>query len=142
MKNHVFLFLLPILTFTSRNQFFSFGRFDNFSFSFLILYFAYFFSLNSALFIVFGLGQSCINLSFLIFSHNTELERKLTWPKEITVIYRYCLACYGLYWIGFASDFGLYRRQTSQQGTILVPGLVTPKPSRTRTSHPIFFLSG
>ena len=27
---------------------------------------------------------------------------------------------------GFVSDFGLYRRQTSQQGTILVPGLVVP----------------
>ena len=42
------------------------------------------------------------------------------------------------YWIGFVSDFGLYRHQTSQQGTILVPGLVAPKPSRTWTSRPIF----
>ena len=42
------------------------------------------------------------------------------------------------YWIGFISDFGLYKRQTSQQGTILVPGLVAPKPSRTWTSRPIF----
>ena len=50
----------------------------------------------------------------------------------------FCLACYGFYWIGFVSDFGLYRRQTSQQGTILVPGLVAPKPSRTRTSRHIF----
>ena len=45
------------------------------------------------------------------------------------------------YWIGFVSDFGLYRRQTSQQGTILVPGLFAPKPARTWTSRPIF-LSG
>ena len=52
----------------------------------------------------------------------------------------FCLACCGkqdVYWIGFVSDFGLYRRQTSQQGTILVPGLVAPKPSSTRTSRPI-----
>ena len=40
--------------------------------------------------------------------------------------------------LAFVSDFGFYRRQTSQQGTILVPGLVALKPSRTRTSRPIF----
>ena len=46
---------------------------------------------------------------------------------EVWIIF--CLACYGeqdVYWIGFVSDFGLYRRQTSQHGTILVPGLVAP----------------
>ena len=55
----------------------------------------------------------------------------------------FCLAWYGkqdIYWIGFVSDFGLYRRQTSQQGTILVPDLVAPKPSRTWTSRPISFV--
>ena len=55
----------------------------------------------------------------------------------------FCLACRSkqdIYWIGFVSYFGLYRRQTSQQCTILVPGFVAPKPSRTRTSRPIFLV--
>ena len=59
---------------------------------------------------------------------------------EISCSQRF-LSCLAKYWIGFVSDFGLYRRQTSQQGTILVPGLVAPKPSRTRTSR-LIFLSG
>ena len=53
-----------------------------------------------------------------------------------------CFVLLATYWIGFVSDFGLYRRQTSQQGTILVPRLVAPKPSHTWTSRPIFFRPG
>ena len=59
-------------------------------------------------------------------------------------LFCFFLSCF-IYWMFFFfffffffSDFGLYRRQTSQQGTILVPGLVAPKPSRTKTSRPIF----
>ena len=37
-----------------------------------------------------------------------------------------CLRKQDVYWIDFVSDFGFYRRQTSQQGTLLVPGLVAP----------------
>ena len=64
------------------------------------------------------------------YGRNT-LERDvkpITHPSMINT-YVCFLACCGkqdVYWIGFVSDFGLYRRQTSQQGTILVSGLVAP----------------
>ena len=60
--------------------------------------------------------------------------------QDAHVFLSFCLACYGkqdIYWIGFVSDLGLYRRKTSQQGTILVPGPVAPKRSRTWTSPSI-----
>ena len=66
---------------------------------------------------------------------------------QFRAFYKWLLTKYGdllsclqqdIYWIGFVWDFSLYSHQTSQQGTILIPGLVAQKPSRTRTSRPIF----
>ena len=75
-------------------------------------------------------AHNSVNCVFKIYSIN----------KSRTLI----ICCnYGkqdIYWIGFVSDFGLYRRQTSQEGTIKVLRLVGPKPSRTRTSLFFFFV--
>ena len=80
---------------------------------------------------------------FTTYGKETEGNRKYqsTYMTAFTSSYKqsvyfkeaFCLAC-----CGFVLDFGLYMRQTSQQGTILVPGLVAPKLSHTWTSHPIF----
>ena len=73
-------------------------------------------------------GKRVRKICFCVFSCGQQHCRKQVALSALTC--RFCLACYGkqdIYWIGFVSDFGLYRRQTSQQGTILVPGLVAPK---------------
>ena len=55
-------------------------------------------------------------LDFSSFSASPEflIDQKIFLPD---LSYTFCLAC-DIYRIGFVSDFGLYRRQTSKQGTM------------------------